>query len=179
MGGHGSRAASTTREVQLGPKKDGHSLLAMLCRSQCLNHTPILPVSIKSACEVCIEQLASLGEFVTMKLVDETRTSWRKYSGLTIFLVFSENDNHSIVSSGSKRNKQLASPSQSRPVPAIFSAATSWLTMSSKIPIIRPFGSVPASHIHSPHSDQRPSRTGVTANFVAHRCFTPSWFVVH
>jgi hypothetical protein len=144
-----------------------------------LNHTPILPVSIQSGCEVWIEQLASLGELVTMKLVDETRTFWRKYSELAIFLVFSENDNHSIVFSGSKKNKQLASPSQSRPVPAIFSAATSWLTMSSKIPIIRPFASVPASHIHSLHSGQRPSRTDVTADFVAHPCFTPSWFVVH
>jgi hypothetical protein len=114
-----------------------------------------------------------------MKLVDEKRTFWRKYSELTIFLAFSENDNHPIVSSGSKKDKQLASPSQSRPVPAIFSAATSWLTMSSKIPIIYPFGFVPASHIHSPHSGQRPSRTGVTADFVACRWFTPSWFVVH
>jgi hypothetical protein len=61
-----------------------------------------------------------------------------------MFLVFSENDNHPILSSGSKKDRRLASPGQSRPVPAIFSAATSWLTMSSKTPIACP------SELYSP-----------------------------
>src|ERR1700722_4523371 len=71
-------------------------------------------------------------------------------SELTVFLVFSENDNHPILSSGSEKDKQLVSPSQSRPVPAIFSAATSWLTMSSKIPIPFPFEFCSSSLISIP-----------------------------
>src|SRR3954447_26293513 len=69
-----------------------------------------------------------------------------------------------------RKGLAMASPSQSRPVPAIFSAATSGSTMSSKIPILCPSEPCPHFLISIPlilASFRQGS--AVIADIVAHR----------
>jgi hypothetical protein len=107
-----------------------------------------------------------------MKLVDEKRTFLDvKYSELTMFLMFSENDSHPILYSGSEKDKAIGiAESEHTSAGNLFSRDflvdneqqnTNCLSFRALFPI---------SHIHSPHSRQRPALLLILWRIVAPRC---------
>jgi hypothetical protein len=95
-----------------------------------------------------------------------------------MFLVFSENGNHPILGLGKGQVIGIAESGQTR-AGNLFSRDFLVDNEQQNANCLSFRALFPIFHIYSPHSGQRPSRTGVIADFVAHRCFTPSWFVVH
>ena len=113
---------------------------------------------------------------VMMKLVDEKRTSCEiKYSELTIFLVFSENDNHPILILKLRKGQAVGIAESEQTSAGNLFSRDFLVDNEQQNTNYLPFRAV--THLSYPFPSFWPA--GVTADFVAHRCFTPSWFVVH